>query len=53
MAEKVADVVKTLKKMGIMVTATQSIEADTAIIIATEFGHTISWRSRHFHTATN
>ena len=41
MAEKVADVVKTLMKMGIMATATQSLEADTAIIIATEFGHKI------------
>ncbi len=41
MAEKIADVVKTLMKMGIMANATQSLEADTAEIIATELGHTV------------
>ena len=41
MAEKVAAVVKSLMKMGIMANATQSLEADTAEIIATEFGHTV------------
>ena len=30
MAEKTADVVKTLMKMGVMANATQSLEADTA-----------------------
>tara|TARA_B100001123_G_C15335308_1_gene1032604 strand:- start:1052 stop:3301 length:2250 start_codon:yes stop_codon:yes gene_type:complete len=40
MATKVAAVVKALMKIGIMANATQSLEADTAEIIATEFGHT-------------
>ena len=35
MAEKTADVVKTLIKMGVMANATQSLEADTAEIVAT------------------
>ncbi len=39
MSERVADVVKSLMKMGVMATATQSIEADTAEIIINEFGH--------------
>ena len=39
MAEKTADVVKTLMKMGVMANATQSLEADTAEIVATELGH--------------
>ena len=39
MSEKVADVVKELMKIGVMATATQSIETDTAEIIITEFGH--------------
>ena len=42
MATKVGDVVKALMKMGIMANAAQSIEADTAEIIATEFGHTVA-----------
>ena len=37
MAEKVANVVKALMKNGIMANATQSLEADTAELIATEF----------------
>ena len=41
MAEKVADVIKSLIKMGIMANAVQSLEADTAEIIATDFGHTV------------
>ena len=41
MAEKVANVVKALMKNGIMANATQSLEADTAELIATEFGHTV------------
>lgn len=41
MAERSGDVVKTLMKMGMMVTITQSIDADTAELVATEFGHTV------------
>ena len=41
MAEKTADVVKTLMKMGVMAKATQSLEADTAEIVATELGHKV------------
>ncbi|MDC0037201.1 translation initiation factor IF-2 [Alphaproteobacteria bacterium] len=39
MAEKTADVVKTLMKMGVMANATQSLEADTAELVANELGH--------------
>ena len=39
MAERQADVIKALMKMGTMVTATQSIDADTAELIVDEFGH--------------
>ncbi|WP_226551777.1 translation initiation factor IF-2 [Celeribacter naphthalenivorans] len=41
MAERVADVVKSLMKMGMMVTQNQSIDADTAELIVEEFGHRI------------
>ncbi|UWQ01592.1 translation initiation factor IF-2 [Aliiroseovarius crassostreae] len=41
MAERVADVVKSLMKMGMMVTQNQSIDADTAELIIEEFGHKI------------
>ena len=41
MAERVADVVKALMKMGMMVTQNQSIDADTAELIVEEFGHRI------------
>ncbi len=41
MAEKGADVVKILFKMGVMATVTQSIDADTAELIATEMGHRV------------
>ena len=41
MAEKTADVVKTLMKMGVMANATQSLEADTAEIVASELGHRV------------
>ncbi len=41
MSERVADVVKSLMKMGMMVTQNQSIDADTAELIIEEFGHTI------------
>jgi translation initiation factor IF-2 len=41
MAERVADVVKELMKMGMMVTQNQSIDADTAELIIEEFGHKV------------
>jgi len=41
MAEKTADVVKTLMKMGVMAKPTQSLEADTAQIVANELGHRV------------
>ncbi len=41
MAEKTADVVKTLMKMGVMANAAQSLEADTAELVATELGHKV------------
>ncbi len=41
MAEKVGNVVKKLMEMGMMVTQNQSIDADTAELIATEFGATV------------
>ena len=41
MAEKTADVVKTLMKMGVMANAAQSLEADTAALVATELGHNV------------
>ncbi|HHY03255.1 MAG TPA: translation initiation factor IF-2, partial [Paracoccus sp.] len=39
MAERSADVVKSLMKMGMMVTANQTIDADTAELVIEEFGH--------------
>ena len=39
MAERVADVVKSLMKMGMMVTQNQTIDQDTAELIVEEFGH--------------
>jgi translation initiation factor IF-2 len=39
MAERVADVVKALMKMGVMATMNQTIDADTAEILIEEFGH--------------
>ncbi|MXN16705.1 translation initiation factor IF-2 [Pseudooceanicola sp. GBMRC 2024] len=39
MAERVADVVKELMKMGMMVTQNQTIDQDTADLIVEEFGH--------------
>jgi translation initiation factor IF-2 len=41
MAERVADVVKELMKMGMMVTQNQTIDADTVELIVEEFGHKI------------
>ncbi|WPY01097.1 Translation initiation factor IF-2 [Candidatus Trichorickettsia mobilis] len=39
MAERVADVIRELMKLGVMATALQSIDADTAELIVTAFGH--------------
>ena len=41
LAERGADVIKALMQMGVMATITQSIDADTAELIATEFGHQV------------
>jgi translation initiation factor IF-2 len=41
MAERGADVIKSLMRMGVMATITQSIDGDTAEVIATEFGHNV------------
>ena len=41
MAERSAEVVKSLMKMGMMVTKNQVIDADTAELIIEEFGHKI------------
>ncbi|MEP1029717.1 MAG: translation initiation factor IF-2, partial [Alphaproteobacteria bacterium] len=41
MAERGADVVKALMKMGVMATITQTIDADTAELVVEEFGHRI------------
>ena len=41
MAERSVDVIKSLMKLGVMATITQVIDADTAELIATEFGHRI------------
>ncbi len=39
MAERAADVVKSLMKMGLMVTMNEAIDADTAELVIEEFGH--------------
>ena len=41
MAERVADVVKALMNIGMMVTQNQAIDADTAELIVEEFGHRV------------
>lgn len=41
LAERGADVIKALMNMGVMATITQLIDADTAELIATEFGHQV------------
>ncbi|MFW5832756.1 MAG: translation initiation factor IF-2 [Pseudomonadota bacterium] len=40
MAVRGAEVVKALMKMGVMASVTQTIDADTAELVVTEFGHT-------------
>jgi translation initiation factor IF-2 len=39
MAERGADVVRSLMRMGVMATVNQVIDADTAELVVTEFGH--------------
>ncbi len=39
MAARVPDVIKSLMKMGVMATVTQSLDADTAELVVQEFGH--------------
>src|ERR671938_600529 len=39
MAERGSDVIKALMKMGVMATINQVIDADTAELVVTEFGH--------------
>ena len=41
MAERSGDVIKAMMNMGVMATVNQSIDADTAELVATEFGHRI------------
>ncbi|MBL8669459.1 MAG: translation initiation factor IF-2 [Alphaproteobacteria bacterium] len=41
MAERGANVIKALMKLGVMVTINQVIDADTAELVITEFGHKI------------
>ncbi|MDR1337413.1 MAG: translation initiation factor IF-2 [Rickettsiales bacterium] len=41
MAEKVGNVIKKLMEMGMLVTMNQSIDADTAELVAAEFGATV------------
>jgi len=41
MAVRTVDVIKTLMKSGVMVTANQTIDADTAELVVAEFGHKV------------
>ena len=41
MAERAADLVKALFKMGMVVTVNQNVDQDTAELLVTEFGHNI------------
>jgi translation initiation factor IF-2 len=41
MAERAADVIKALMKLGVMATITETLDADTAELVANEFGHRI------------
>lgn len=42
MSERVADVIKELMKLGILANASQTIDADTAELVATNLGHTVT-----------
>ena len=41
MAARAGDVIKSLMKMGVMATITQSLDADTAQLVVEEFGHRV------------
>lgn len=41
MTERAADVIRELIKLGVMATSNQSIDADTAELVVTSFGHTV------------
>ncbi|MFY9589670.1 translation initiation factor IF-2 [Rickettsia endosymbiont of Halotydeus destructor] len=41
MSERAADVIKELMKLGILANAAQTIDADTAELVATNLGHTV------------
>jgi len=41
MAIRGADVIKSLMKMGVMATVNQVVDADTAEVVVSEFGHTV------------
>jgi translation initiation factor IF-2 len=41
MTERAADVIRELMKLGVMATSNQSIDADTAELVVTSFGHTL------------
>ncbi len=41
MTERAADVIRELMKLGVMATSNQSIDADTAELVVTSFGHTV------------
>jgi translation initiation factor IF-2 len=41
MAARTQDVIKSLMKMGVMATLTQSLDADTAELVVNEFGHRV------------
>ncbi len=41
MTERGADVIKALMKLGVMATINQPIDADTAELLVTDFGHTV------------
>ncbi|MGC1271397.1 MAG: translation initiation factor IF-2 [Croceibacterium sp.] len=47
MAEKGADLVKSLFKMGMVVTVNQTIDQETAELLVEEFGHNITLVSEH------
>ncbi len=41
MAQRAGDVIKSLMRMGVMATVTQSVDADTAELVVQEFGHRV------------
>jgi translation initiation factor IF-2 len=41
MTERGADVIRELMKLGVMAASNQSIDADTAELVVTSFGHTV------------